>query len=75
MNKDVKSVEMKGRSVAGLHFCLVKDICNYLWFGTKLALVNAFDDVYVDDGKFCTHRIVIEAVMPFGKTATLEVLL
>lgn len=76
MNEDIKPLAMSGSCGAGLHFCLVKDVGRYLDYGNKLAVVSIPDeeDVYVDDRKFRTHRMVIETVMPFGETAAWEYL-
>ncbi|MCM1219844.1 MAG: ankyrin repeat domain-containing protein [Lachnospiraceae bacterium] len=76
MNEDVNQLARKGSCGAGLHFCLVNDIYNYFDYGTKLAVVSVPDEeaVYVDDGKFRTHRLEIKKIMPFGETATWEYL-
>lgn len=65
-NVDVKRLAVKGSCKAGLYFCLIKDICEYLDYGTKLAVVKVADneDVYVDRGKFRTHRLEIQKMMP-----------
>lgn len=68
---DVKRLAVKGSCKAGLYFCLIKDICEYLDYGTKLAVVKVADneDVYVDRGKFRTHRLEIQKMMPLSGTA------
>lgn len=69
MNEDIKPLAMSGSCGAGLHFCLIKDICGYLYYGSRLALVGIPDgeDVYVDDGKFRTHRLEIKKLLPLDK--------
>ena len=76
MNEDVNQLDVKGSCKKGLHFCIVKDACRYLGYGTRLALVSIPDgeDVYVDDGKFRTHRLYIESMMPLNEVATWEYL-
>ena len=71
MNTDVKQLAVKGSCKAGLHFCLIKDICNYLHYGSDLALVGIPDDedVYVDMDVFRTHRLEIRKIMPISGTA------
>lgn len=76
MNEDVNALAVKGNRKAGLHFSLVQNICEYLCFGTKLAVVSIPDgeDVYVDGGKFRTHRLYIEKVMLLNETVAWEYL-
>lgn len=77
MNTDITPFAMEESCRAGLHFCLVQDVCKYLGYGTKLAVVGIPDeeDVYVDRGKFRTHRLEIREVMPFGEVSTWEYLI
>lgn len=72
MNEDVNPLAMICSCQPGLHFCLVKDIYNYLDFGTNLAIVEIPDDeyVYVDNAKFRTHRLEIKKIMPLSEVAT-----
>ena len=76
MNEDINPLEREGDCKAGLHFCLVHDICRYLDYGTKLAVVGIPDeeDVYVDLEKFRTHRLKIREIMPLNKAAAWEYL-
>lgn len=71
MNEDTVPLIRKGGCKAGLHFCLMEDICNYLFYGEQLAIISVPDDedVYVDAHKFRTHRLVVENVMPFSDAA------
>lgn len=72
MNEDVNPLAMEGNYGTGLHFCLIKDICYYLDYGTKLAAVSIPDeeDIYVGDDWFRTHRLYIEKVMMLYKVGT-----
>ena len=72
MNEDVNSLAVKGSCKAGLHFCFIKDVCRYLSYGSKLALVSIPDDedVYVDDNKFRTHRLDIKKIMQLDEAET-----
>ena len=72
MNKDVKPLATTGSCEAGLHFCLIKDVYRYLGYGSKLALISIPDDedVYVDIGKFRTHKIGIKKIMQLGEVET-----
>ena len=72
INEDVKPLATEGSCKAGLHFCLVKNICRYLCYGSKLALVSIPDDedVYIDNNKFRTHRLEIKKIMHLGDVAT-----
>lgn len=76
MNVDVNALALKGDYGTGLHFCFVRDICNYLDDGTKLALVSVPDgeDVYVGDGMFRTHRLKIKKLMPLHEVETWDYL-
>ena len=76
MNEDINPLEREGGCKAGLHFCLVHDICRYLDYGTKLAVVGIPDeeDVYVDAEKFRTHRLKIREIMPLNEAAAWEYL-
>ena len=76
MNEDINPLEREGCCKAGLHFCLVQDVCKYLDYGTKLAVVGISDeeDVYVDTEKFRTHRLEIREVMPLNEAAAWEYL-
>lgn len=76
MNEDINPLEREGGCKAGLHFCLVQDVCEYLGYGTKLVLLSVPDDeeVYVDAGKFRTHRLEIEKVMSLNEVPTWEYL-
>lgn len=76
INEDINPFERKGCCNAGLHFCLAKDICNYIDYGTKLAVVKVPDeeDVYVDRIKFRTHRLCIEKIMPLEQIGTWDFL-
>ena len=72
MNVDVNQPAVRGSCKEGLHFCLIKDICNYFCYGSNLAVVEIPDDedVYVDNGVFRTHRLEIQKIMPISETAT-----
>ena len=72
MNVDVNPMVTEGSCEAGLHFCLVEDIHRYFPYGSKLALINIPDDedVYVDDNKFRTHRLVIKKIMQLDEAET-----
>lgn len=72
INVDVNPLALKGSCEAGLYFCFIEDICNYLAYGTKLAIVKVpeDEDVYVDRGKFRTHRLEIRKIMPYNEVAT-----
>ena len=72
MNEDVKPLAISGSCEAGLHFCLIKDVYRYLSYGSKLALVSIPDDedVYVDIGKFRTHKLGIKKIMQFSEAET-----
>lgn len=76
MNEDIKLLALSGSCKSGLHFCLVQDICEYISYGTKLAIVRIPDDedVFVDDRKFRTHRLFIEKVLPLCEKSTWEYL-
>ena len=65
LNEDTQPLVTKGSCEAGLHFAEMKDICNFLDYGTKLAIVSVPDEepVYVDNGKFRSHKLIIEKVM------------
>ena len=74
MNVDVNPLAVRGSCKAGLYFCLIKDICDYLDYGTNLAIVKVPDDekVYVDKDKFRTHRLEIQKIMPLGEVTAWE---
>ncbi len=72
MKVDVRQFARKGSCKAGLHFFVVQDAGKFLDYGTRLAVVNVPDDedVYVNGGKFCTHRLEIMDLMPLSSAAT-----
>ena len=72
LNEDINPLELKGSCKAGLHFCDVKSVCNFLCYGSLLAIVEIPDeeDVCVDDGKYRTHRVTIRRVMPLNDVTT-----
>ena len=72
LNEDTQPLATKGSCKAGLHFAEMKDICNFLGYGTKLAIVSVPDEepVYVDDGKFRSHKLIIEKVVNLGSVDT-----
>ena len=76
LNEDTQPLATEGSCEAGLHFAEIKDICNFLGYGTKLAIVSIPDEepVYVDDGKFRTHRLVIERVIDLSSVDTWQYL-
>ena len=65
MNEDTQPLATEGSCEAGLHFAEIGNICDFLNYGTKLAIVSVPDEepVYVDDGKLRSHRLLIESVM------------
>ena len=65
LNEDINPLELEGSCKAGLHFIEINKIITFLDFGTKLAIVKIPDeeDVYVDDDKYRTHRLIIKKVM------------
>lgn len=76
MNEDINPLVRAGSCEVGLYFCLVQDACKYLDYGTVLATVRIPDDeeVYVDRGKFRTHRLEIREVMSLNEVTTWEYL-
>ncbi len=72
MNEDVQPMATKGSCAAGLHFCFIQNVCEYLPYGSKLALISIPDDedVYVDNNKFRTHKLDIKRIMLFGEVET-----
>ncbi len=72
LNEDVNPLATTGSCEAGLHFCLIKDVYWYLYYGSRLALISIPDDedVYVDIGKFHTHKIDIKEIMHLGEAET-----
>ena len=74
MNTDLFFV--KENCETGMYFDLIEDICGHLDQGTKLAVIEIPDDedVYVDHGKFCTHRFQITEIMSYSETATWQYL-
>lgn len=76
MNEDIQPLVPRRSCRAGLHFAEMKDICNFLNYGTKLAIVSVPDEepVYVDDGKFRSHKLIIERVIDLGTIDTWQYL-
>ena len=76
LNEDVKPLSLTGNCETGLHFCFIKDIWHFLYFGSELAIVSVPDeeDIYVGEGKFRTHRLNIEQTMPYAAVSTWEYL-
>jgi len=76
INLDINPLARKGSCKEGLHFCLAKDACMYLSYGTRLALVGVPDDedVYVGDRELRTHILRIKKAMSFGEVSTWEYL-
>lgn len=72
MNEEVRSLVTKGYCQTRLYCHFIEDIEKYLDFCTNLAVVYIPDDedVYVDDDKFYTCRLVIKRIMPFCKAKT-----
>lgn len=62
LNIDTKEFYPYGDCCAGgLYFTTENDICDYLWFGTEIAVIEIPDDarVYIEKKKFKSDRIVI----------------
>lgn len=76
MNEDVNPLVLEGSCKAGLHFVAVQDLCGFLDYGINLATVRIPEDeaVYVDKGKFRTHRLEIRSVLPLDEVSTWEFL-
>lgn len=72
MNEDENSLSLHGRCEPGLYFCLIQDVCNFLGYGTQIAMVSIPDDenVYVDENKFRTHRLNIDQVLSLDDVNT-----
>lgn len=68
MNEDVNPLALEGCCSEGLHFALAGEICRFLEYGTKLALLSIPDDedVFVDTWKFRTHRLEIKEIIPLS---------
>lgn len=77
MNEDINPLAMEGSCMEGLYFCPIQDICRFLYYGTKLALVRIPDDedVYVDIWKFRTHRLEVKKIMHLNEVSTWEYLI
>lgn len=71
MNEDVNQLAVNESHGTGLHFCLAKDICNYIYYGNKLAIISIpeEEDVYVETDQFRTHRLEIRNLMPLNEEA------
>lgn len=76
MNTDINMPARNGSYEAGLCFNLINDICYYIGYGDCLAIVHIPDneDVSVEIGEFCTHRLEIERIMRLNEVSTWEYL-
>ena len=76
LNEDTQPLVTKGSCRAGLHFAGIENICDFLDYGTKLTIVSVPDEepVYVDNGKFRSHKLIIERVIDLGTIDTWQYL-
>ena len=76
-NVDINPLAKEGSCRAGLHFCLIEDILDFLCYGIKLANVEIpeNEDVYVDENKFRTHRLIVKEIFLLNKPEAWEYLI
>lgn len=77
INEDVNPLCIKKGEGAGLHFCFMQDICEWLFLGHDIAVIRVPDDedVYVGDYDFRAHRIEIVELLQFSRVDTWKYLI
>ncbi len=72
VNEDVEPFAKSRKSKVGMYFITVDKVLIYLHQGTKRAVITipAYEDVYVEDEIFRTHKFTIKKIMHLKDVAT-----